>query len=112
MNTTTTIVELIPEGHANAIGHELLTAKCIAYGLIPDGVRDADRYMRKLLHDAKLKASIVNMQDGKGYFRPTKDDVDLLKMYVRQEKARIKNVARPLRYTERLLADLNAGRLD
>lgn len=112
MSTTTSIVELIPEGHANAIGHELLTAKCIAYGLIPDRAKDADRHMRKLLHEAKLTTSIVNMQDGKGYFRPTKDDMDLLLIYVRQEKARQRNVARSFRFTERLLADFQAGRLD
>lgn len=107
-----TIVELIPEGHDNAIGHELLTAKCITHGLIPDRIKDTDRYMRKLLHDAKLQTSIVNMQDGKGYFRPTKDDMELLLTYVRQEKARLRNVARPLRYTEKLLADFQAGRMD
>lgn len=112
MNTTTSIVDLIPEGHDNAIGHELLTAKCINFGLIPGNVKDADRHMRKLLHDAKLQTSIVNLQDGKGYFKPTKDDMDLLLIYVRQEKARLRNVARPLRYTEKLLADFQAGRMD
>ena len=112
MSTATSIIELIPEGHDNAIGHKLLTAKCIANGLIPNRIKDADRYMRRLLHDAKLEASIVNMQDGKGYFRPTKDDMELLLTYVRQEKARQRNVARSFRFTERLLADFQAGRMD
>lgn len=106
------IVDLIPEGHKNAISHGLLLSKCISAGLIPVNAKDADRYMRKMIHDAKLETSIVNMQDGEGYFRPTKDDMELLLIYVRQEKARLRNVARPLRYTEKLLADFQAGRMD
>ena len=110
--TEITIADLIPEGHDNAITHKLLTAKCIRHGLIPAYAKDADRQMRQLLHEAKLNTSIVNLQDGEGYFRPTKDDMELLLIYVRQEKARLRNVARPLRYTEKLLADFQAGRMD
>ena len=106
------IVDLIPTGHENAIGHKLLTAKCICYGLIPNDIKDSDRKMRRLLQEAKRKNAIVNLQDGKGYFKPDKDDMDLLFTYVRQEKARLRNVARSFRYTERLLADFQAGRLD
>lgn len=109
-NTVISIIDLIPFGHDNAIGHELLTVKCINYGLVPDN-SNADRATRKLLHDAKMHNAIVNIQDGSGYFRPSLKDEEIVRGYIMQEKQRIKNTARALRHTEKLYADMKAGRL-
>ena len=105
------ITDLIPTGHENAIGHELLTDKCIHWGLIDFRAKDPDRCMRKLLHDAKLTNVIINLQDGRGYFKPSEKDEGALAWYIAQEKNRVKNASRPLRYAERLYANMKAGRL-
>jgi len=111
MYAVETIIDLIPVGQANAISRKLLTEKCITYGLIDPYTYDADRSMRRLLSKAKKEHVIVNLQDGGGYFIPDKDDVNTMNWYIQQEKRRINNLAKPLRYAEKLLADMKAGRL-
>ena len=111
MYAVETIVDLIPVGHANAISRKILTQKCIAYGLVNPYTVDPDRQMRALLNKAKEENVIINLQDGGGYFIPDKDDINDMNWYIQQEKRRIKNLAKPLRHAEKLLADMKAGRL-
>lgn len=53
----------------------------------------ADRTMRRLLHEARKKIPIINLQNGKGYFIPDMNlekDRKMLARWVKQEKSRIK----------------------
>ena len=79
------ILDYIPTGHENAVMREELVRRT--------GVND--RAMRYLLHDARLKKGILNMQDGKGYFIPdmnSEHDRTLLKRHVLQETSRVKKI--------------------
>lgn len=73
------IKDFIPWGHENAVKIDTLMAMT---GL-------TNREVRKAI--AESDAMILNMQDGKGYFRlspSTKADIELGKRYVAQEKSR------------------------
>lgn len=77
------ILRVIPVGSKNSIKRKWL---CTLTGLI-------DRAMRNLLHEARKKIPIINLQNGKGYFIPDmneKSDMDMLSRWVRQEQSRIK----------------------
>ena len=76
------IVKYIPYGKENAISRSEL---CRITGL-------NDRSMRDLINQARKRAVIINVQDGKGYFRPTKNDLDEVKKFKRQEENRAKEV--------------------
>lgn len=77
------ILNHIPVGSKNAIKRKWL---CFITGLI-------DRTMRNLLHEARKKIPIINLQNGKGYFIPDMNidkDIRLLIRWVKQEESRIK----------------------
>lgn len=57
------ICDYIPEGRANAVTRYELCMKT--------GFRD--RQVRDLIHYARRDGSILNLSDGKGYFRPDLD---------------------------------------
>ena len=78
------ILNYIPKGRANAITRVELCSKT--------GFRD--RQVRDLIHYARREESILNLSDGKGYFRPDLNDPverKMLAAYVRQEESRIKS---------------------
>lgn len=73
------ICDYIPKGRANAVTRYELCMKT--------GFRD--RQVRDLIHYARRDGSILNLSDGKGYFRPDLDDPmerGMLAAYVRQEE--------------------------
>lgn len=75
------ICDYIPKGRANAVTRYELCMKT--------GFRD--RQVRDLIHYARRDGSILNLSDGKGYFRPDLDDPmerGMLAAYVRQEDSR------------------------
>ena len=77
------ILRVIPVGSKNAIRRNWL---CTLTGL-------ADRVMRNLLHEARKKIPVINLQNGKGYFIPDMNeetDINMLSRWVRQEQSRIK----------------------
>ena len=77
------ILNHIPVGSKNAIKRKWL---CFITGLI-------DRTMRNLLHEARKKIPIINLQNGEGYFIPDMNidtDKRLLIRWVKQEESRIK----------------------
>ena len=52
-----------------------------------------DRTMRDLLHEARKKIPVINLQNGNGYFIPDmnlENDRKMLVRWVRQEESRIK----------------------
>ena len=79
---TIDIVAFIPFGKKNAISRHALAERT---GL-------SDRNMRNLINQARKRAVIINVQDGNGYFRPTKEDVDEVVKFKQQEESRAKKV--------------------
>lgn len=79
------ILNSIPVGSGNAIKRKWL---CCITGLI-------DRTMRNLLHEARKKIPVLNMQNGRGYFIPDMNcdkDRKMLVRWVKQEESRIKEL--------------------
>lgn len=100
------IIELIPEGKANAINRADLLSKCQMYGIATN-----DRQMRRLIEEARKECAVLNMQDGSGYFRPTKDDLPELRHYILQEKDRSLTILSNLKMAKNMLADMEVGRI-
>ena len=90
------IVKYIPYGKENAISRQSLSEKT---GL-------SDRNMRNLINQARKRAVIINIQDGNGYFRPTKEDVDEVKRFKKQEENRAKEVFSSLAPVRKFLRSL------
>ncbi len=97
------IIDLIPEGKENAINRNLLTARCINNGLVDKRAKDPDREMRKLVEKARTDWAILNTGDGKGYYRPSKDDYAELRRFKRQQESRIKNINKGLKPIRKIL---------
>lgn len=90
------ILDYIPTGQDNAVTRSEL---CRRTGL-------SDRVIRDAIHKARRNKSILNMQDGKGYFIPdmnTEGDRLALKRHVQQEESRLKNIGWALREERRTL---------
>ncbi len=102
----TNIVDLIPKGSDNAISREALLDKCILFGIALN-----DRAMRKAIEDARKSVTILNMQDGRGYFLPDKNDQDKLRHYINQEHDRSMTILRNLKMAKAMLEDMEANRL-
>ncbi len=81
------IVDYIPYGKENAIQRDAL--------VLLTGVKD--RTVRKAISKARRTTPILNMQEGNGYYRPTKDDAMELRRYVAQEERRAKSIFFSLR---------------
>ena len=100
------ISDLIPEGKENSISRQYLLTLCREYG-----IAKSDREMRRLIQKERAKSCILNMQDGSGYFRPTKDDLQELRHYILQEKDRSMTILSNLRMAKNLLEDMEVGRV-
>lgn len=77
------ILDYIPTGHKNAITrHEL----CIKTGY-------SDRKVRDLIEEACTREHpILNLQDGRGYFLPDKNEMPLVRLYRNQENRRTASI--------------------
>lgn len=104
------IIDLIPYGYENAIKRDDLTISCLDNQLITDDVKDKDRQMRKLVHNARMSNAILTRPDG-GYYRPTKDDAVRIISHINSEYAKAKKIFIAMRYEMNLLSDLNSGRI-
>lgn len=82
MSDLVNILKFIPYGRENAVEIDTL---CRETGL-------NNRSVRNLINSARKKSVIINVQDGKGYYRPTADDVDEVKRWKKQEENRAKEV--------------------
>lgn len=104
------IVCLIPFGKENAISRSDLVNECISAGLINDS-KCADRAMRALLEKARYDFAILNNQDGKGYYRPTKADYEELRKHLAREQKRARTLFASLKTESALLEDFRVGRV-
>lgn len=105
------IVDLIPIGRDNAISRQMLVQLCIQNGLIEKDT-DGDRSMRKLIEKARLDYTILNLSDGHGYYRPSREDLQDLQRYIRQEEKRAKSTFKNLSMAKRLYEDYKYGRIN
>ena len=87
------IVDYIPFGRKNAITRTRLR---IVTGL-------NDRQIREQISQARRDTVILNMQDGKGYFRPLPEERHLFESYAKQETARLKSIGWSLKATRQML---------
>lgn len=69
------IIDFIPIGHENAVKYDFLKR---VTGL-------SKRAVRNELSKARKEYIILNMQDGKGFFRPAEDEENLITKFYRQE---------------------------
>ena len=79
------VVDAIPYGHENAVTREELKRRT---GL-------NDRMIREEI--CRSEELIINLQDGKGYFKPLPDEIDLVDAWIHQFKSRIREENRRLR---------------
>ena len=100
------ILDIIPTGSDNSITRINLLNLCKLYGLA-----NTDREMRKLIENARSQNVIICLSNGRGYFRPTKDDLPELRHYVEQERDRSLTILNNLKMANNLLEDMESGRI-
>lgn len=87
------IVDYIPFGRENAVTRAQLRSRT--------GIDD--RTIRDMIAAARRDTVILNMQDGKGYFRPLPEERHLVESYAKQETARLKSIGWSLKATRQML---------
>ena len=83
------ITEVIPYGHENAVTRAELVRR----------TGETDRVIRDAIN--KSEELIINLQDGRGYFKPLPEEADLVEAWIRIFKARIKDENRRIRVARR-----------
>lgn len=73
-------VEYIPAGHENAVSRQYLR----------DMTGNTDRSNRREIKESD--ELVLNLQDGKGYFKPGPDEDRLVRAFIRQEESRIREI--------------------
>lgn len=108
-----TIIDLIPVGRDNAISRDYLVTLCVQKGLVDQKLRpeSRDRAMRRLLEKARLDYTVLNLSRGEVYYRPSRDDLQDLQRYIRQEENRAKSTFRNISNAKALYEDYKRGRL-
>jgi hypothetical protein len=108
------IVDYIPVGRDNAISRASLLYRCVRDGLISGELKPTgqDRAMRKLIEKARVDYTILNLSNGKGYYRVSRDDLQDLQRYIKQEEKRAKSTFKNISMAKKLYEDYKAGRID
>ncbi len=88
------IVNCIPHGHENAVTRSELIVR----------TGEKDRAIRNAI--ASSDELVINLQDGKGYFKPTPEEGQLVDIFMRLHKSRIKEEFKRIRQAR----DWNKGR--
>jgi len=100
------VARVIPLGHDNAKNLSEMVSIFESHGWLSDmSVSNRERRTRDIISRVRMDYVICNIQDGKGYFRPTKEDLEALRKYTEQEKSRAKEIGRRARLGESLLMD-------
>ena len=103
------VFDLIPSGKKNAIKRKTLVHLAYCNGLIPEDVKDADRFVRKEIEKERKHNVIINL--GTGYFVPTAEDKDSLRIYIAAERRRASTIQNGIKYAESVLEDLKHARI-
>lgn len=101
------IADLIPIGRENAIKRNELLARCVEAQ-----IAFTDRMMRKEIEKAKRDFVILNHSKGKGYYRPSIEDMQDLQRYIRQEEKRAKSTFKNIKRAKALYEDYKHGRVE
>ena len=67
--------------------------------------------MRKLVEKARIDFTILNISDGNGYFRVSREDLQDLQRYIRQEDNRAKAAFKNHALAKKLYEDYKVGRI-
>lgn len=84
-------VEYIPDGHENAVSRQYLR----------DMTGNTDRSNRREIKESD--ELVLNLQDGKGYFKPGPDEDRLVRAFIRQEESRIREILKTVTKAKRYL---------
>ena len=109
MNIVNEFIVLLPLGEKNAIGRKLLVEKSISAGLVPDSIKDKDRFVRNIYQDAKEVHAICHTN--KGYFIPLPEDRDALSSCIAEDRKKALSILSGNRMRVKLKADFDAGRV-
>ncbi|MBE5867957.1 MAG: hypothetical protein E7293_03235 [Lachnospiraceae bacterium] len=109
------IVNLIPVGRNNAISRKELLDACVTAGLVNSN--KSDRAMRDLIKKARMDFVILNLSNGKGYYRldsgikASLEEIQDLQRYIRQEESRAKATFKNISMAKKLYEDYMAERI-
>jgi len=103
------LIDLIPYGKKNATPRRNLVNTAELFGLVPDNISDSDRYVRKLIQDARKNNVIIC--DANGYYIPDEDDVTELSKYIVKEHSRALAIHTDIKMARAVLEDMQHGRL-
>lgn len=92
------ILDCLPIGHKNAIDRDVLN------GLMRMGDRQVRKLIKGINDSEDDSLLIINLQDGKGYFRPAPDENNLVKIWRAQERARGNGVFGSVNAADRYLS--------
>lgn len=80
------IEDYIPYGHENGVTRKQLARLFEGQG------KDPDRMAREAIQEARGRIAILNLGDGKGYFRPLPEEKDLVVKWKRGQISRASEV--------------------
>jgi len=104
------LTELIPEGKENKVNrHQLIELFAHEFDT---SEKDAERKFQYWL--AAIRQNAVVITTGSGYYRPMADrpeEVEEAKLFVAREISRSTKIQKNLKYTNKWLADVSAGRI-
>lgn len=103
------LIEVIPMGKENIIDRHELLDRFIAFGAVEGTSKDPNREMMTVIHELRKNAVIIST--GKGYYRPSIDDMQELENYIRKEEHRVKEIVTNTQYAKKYLQDMKVGRL-
>ena len=94
------ILNLIPQGKANAISRTELRYRA----------QLNDRAMRELIEQERRNGAIIlNLQDGRGYYRPAPDELDDVLRQYKQNDRRAKSILVQQKYLRKMLKQAGTG---
>lgn len=105
------VASIIPKGHENALNLNQIVALFENQGWLDD-VKDKERTARRIIERTGYEYTICNLQDGKGYFRPTKKDTTDFRRWILQEESRLAKISKRLSVGRKLFEDFLKERLD
>lgn len=94
------ILEFIPEGKEKAVSRKSL---CTMTGL-------SDRKVRESISEVREHTVVISTDDGAGYYIPTLDEHEEVRMYRVREFARAMSILHNLKVVDALLDDMECGR--
>ena len=85
------IEDYIPYGHENGVTRKQLAMLFEGLG------KDPDRMAREAIQEARGRTAVLNLGDGKGYFRPLPEEKDLVLRWKRGQISRANEVKKSTR---------------